>query len=197
MEKELKHINLVRSIKFSILFCIIGIILFIPGLTGGSVYYLVVGAIFIGLTLVITFLLLFKDPLRLIKKYLQRNPNVALEDIEREFNNSQKFGPRIWVGQHWTVFLNGYGAPDIIEHEKMVWAYKYVIRVNGVKRVFLYTYNVDKKFSSIPFKGKNLDDLLKYYYVNFRVLIGYNKEYQKLIKCDFNRLIYLRYNSNN
>lgn len=195
MQEELKRTNVTRYIVISSICIILGSFILITSIRSEVFQPNIfsIGLVLVGAALVIFFLLVFKDPMRFIKNYLLKHPEYKMEDLDIEFKNSQKFGPRVWVGQRWTIFLNPYGAPEIIENEKIVWAYQHNVRVNGIERKFLYAYDTNIMLAKIPMDDINLEALLKLYHIKYGVIVGYNEQYNNMLYSNFNLLLNMRY----
>lgn len=127
-----------------------------------------------------------------IKKYLTKNTQVSLSDIESDFNAAQKVTDKIWVGKRWTIFTEGMYA-KILPNDQIVWAYYYKrTGKNSVSRI--NTYCFDKTVEYIQASESVAEQILGIYQMQQpHIVIGYSKEIQKDFDKDYQKFLQARY----
>lgn len=126
-------------------------------------------------------------------KYLQSNHAASLPAIEADFEAAKRFGKEIWIGKHWTIFISGVHG-HIHDNKDIIWAYYYQRTGKGsVSEVKLY--KKDKTFAEISASEKLSMEILEYYSeTQPHMIIGYNKETEKLYYKNFNDFLEIKYN---
>ena len=129
-----------------------------------------------------------------IRKFLQNNPGVTMEQIEADFQAAQKVSSNIWVGRRFTIYTSGIYA-EILDNSKQVWAYYY--RRTGRNSVSqLRVYNVNKGMNPINCSEAEAKQIMEIYIpVQPQMLFGYDKAWEKLFDKDFQGFLNLRYNA--
>ncbi|WP_313133319.1 DUF6709 family protein [Anaerocolumna sp.] len=127
-------------------------------------------------------------------KYLQNNQTVSLSAIEADFEAAKQFGKEIWIGKNWTIFISGVRG-HIHDNRDIIWAYYYQ-RTGKYSVSEVKLYKKDKTIASIP-AGKKLSmEILEYYgKTQPHMVIGYNKETEKLYQNNFNDFLEIKYNN--
>lgn len=128
-----------------------------------------------------------------IRKFLQNNPGVTMEQIEADFQAAQKVSSNIWVGRRYTIYISGIYA-DILDNSKQVWAYYY--RRTGRNSVSqLRVYSVNKEMTPINCSESDAKKIMEIYIpVQQQMLFGYDKAWEKLYNKDFQGFLNLHYN---
>ncbi|WP_097013954.1 DUF6709 family protein [Anaerocolumna aminovalerica] len=126
-------------------------------------------------------------------KYLQNNQTVSLSAIEADFQAAKMFGKEIWIGKHWTIFISGVHG-HIHANKDIIWAYYYQrTGKSSVSEVKLY--KKDKTITAISASKKLSMEILDYYSnTQPHMIIGYNKETEKLYHKNFTSFLDIKYN---
>lgn len=86
-----------------------------------------------------------------INQYLQKHPEVTMEDLEKEFHEAEQCGKKIWIGENYIFGLSTYGSwpyifpmkeassIEIVERKKRVMIKPFIIYVD----VYSVEYFVD------------------------------------------------------
>jgi|BioPla2DNA2_1021312.scaffolds.fasta_scaffold07454_2 hypothetical protein len=155
------------------------------GYIGGPLLYL--------FSIYLIYVIKTKDCFKVIKQYVIDYPDITMEDLENDFSKAEAMGKRVWVGQRWTFYMNELSFPDVIEHEKIVWAHFYREHYGKNSNGYIYTYNAKKNLVKIPIASRNAKKALKVYSEKMGILVGYSKEYRKMYEEDFEGFLSLRY----
>jgi hypothetical protein len=127
-------------------------------------------------------------------KYLQNNQTVSLSAIEADFEAAKQFGKEIWIGKNWTIFISGVHG-HIHDNKDVIWAYYYQ-RTGKYSVSEVKLYKKDKTVASITASKKLSMEILEYYSeTQPHMVIGYNKETEKLYQKNFNEFLEIRYNN--
>ena len=127
----------------------------------------------------LVFVIAKKDCFKLIKQYVANHPDITMEDIENDFSKAEAMGKRVWVGECWTFYMDTLSLPDVIEHEKIVWAYFHREHHGKTSNGYIYTYDAKKVLIKVPIAHRNAKKALNLYSEKFGILVGYSKEYRK------------------
>lgn len=138
-------------------------------------------------------ILIKKDFLKVIKQYVYDHPDITMQTLESDFNIAQVMGKRVWVGERWTFYMNFFSLPDVVEHEKIVWAYFRIEHWGKTSTIYIYAHDANKVLVKIPIAPRNAKKLLKVYSEKFGILIGYSEKYRQMYEKDFEQFLSLRY----
>lgn len=128
-----------------------------------------------------------------IKKFLDANPSVPESRVDADFASAVVFENDIWVGREWTIYMKGMNG-YLMENRKQVWAY-YFRRTgrNPVSQIRFFDCN--KKNRNIDISNSNYEAMLNAYAEKQpQMLLGYDKEWEKTYKKNFEDFLNLRYN---
>ncbi len=135
-----------------------------------------------------------------IKKYLKKNTNILMEQIETDFLRAELIDKHIWVGQRWTIYLDG-PATKIIDNKSIIWVY-YRERtevINGVTATYrnLILNDRDKEVTMIDISSQKAGSqiLANYRKSQKHIVLGYSNEIQKVYINNFNE--FLKYSNTN
>lgn len=130
---------------------------------------------------------------RAIKKFLEQNPSIPESRMEADFASAVLFQKKIWVGKEWTIYIKGMKA-HLMENRKQVWAY-YFRRTGRNPESKIRFFDRDKKNINIDIPNSQYEEMLKVYEERQpQMLLGYDKEWEKMYKKNFNEFLNLRYN---
>ncbi len=128
-----------------------------------------------------------------VKKYLQENPHISLSQLESDFKSAQNVGNDVYVGNRWTFYVQGHYI-RLIDNKSIVWAYYYQ-RTGKYSASEVRTYNKNKRCTAIPVSSTCADIILQNYSRNQpHIVVGYDKEIEKVFNTDFNTFLSYRYN---
>ncbi len=128
-----------------------------------------------------------------IHKYLQKNTNYSIGEIEADFTGAHTIGKELWIGRKWTVYMCGVKA-QIVKNQDLVWGY-YFRRTgkNYVSQMQLYT--ADKKSIYISLSESLTKDALRYYGEEQpHMIVGYSAELEQAYRKNFQAFLDLKYN---
>lgn len=128
-----------------------------------------------------------------IKNYLDINTTIQESRMEADFASAAVFQDNIWVGRRWTVYMKGMKT-YLMDNRKQVWAYYYQrTGRNPVSQIRFF--DCDKKNKNIDIPNRKYEDMLKVYAENQpQMLLGYDKDWEKMYKKNFEEFLNLRYN---
>ncbi len=130
---------------------------------------------------------------RAIKKFLDANPSIPESRVEADFASAVLFEKKIWVGKEWTIYMKGMKS-YLMENRKQVWAYYYQ-RTGRYSESKIRFFDCDKKNTNIDISHGNYEEMLKAYQERQpQMLLGYDKEWEKMYKKNFSEFLNLRYN---
>ena len=130
---------------------------------------------------------------RAVKKFLDANPSVPESRMEADFASAVLFQKKIWVGREWTIYIKGMKA-YLMENRKQVWAY-YFRRTGRYSVSQIRFFDKDKKNINIDIPNSDYEEMLKAYQDRQpQMLLGYDKDWEKMYKKDFSGFLNLRYN---
>lgn len=128
-----------------------------------------------------------------IHKYLQKNTNYSLGEIEADFTAAHPIGKDVWVGKIWTVYMEGAKA-KILKNQDLVWGY-YFRRTgkNAVSQMQLYT--AEKKSVYINLSEELTKEALRYYGEEQpHMIVGYSEDLERAYQKNFREFLDLKYN---
>jgi len=128
-----------------------------------------------------------------IKKFLEKNSSIPESRIDADFASAVTFENKIWVGKEWTIYMRGMSS-YLMENRKQVWAY-YFRRTgrNSVSQIRFF--DCEKNCKTIDISYSNYEDMLKAYAERQpQMLFGYDKDWEKTYKKQFQDFLNLRYN---
>ncbi len=128
-----------------------------------------------------------------IHKYLQKNTNCSLGEIEADFTTAHPIGKDVWVGKKWTVYMEGPKA-KILKNQDLVWGY-YFRRTgkNSVSQMQLYT--AEKKAVYINLSEALTKEALRYYGEEQpHMIVGYSDDLEHAYQKNFRDFLDLKYN---
>ncbi|MCI8455065.1 MAG: hypothetical protein HFE84_10710 [Lachnospiraceae bacterium] len=128
-----------------------------------------------------------------INKYLQNNPNVSISAIDADFQAAHVIDNDTWIGKNWTVYIRGTSA-DILTNKELIWGY-YFRRTgkNSVSEMRLFTKGGG--CSHISMSESDTKEALQYYAQEQpQMIVGYDKELEKMHKKDFSGFLNIKYN---
>lgn len=154
------------------------------------------GIIFIALGLFFIHRILTLDYLIMIKDYLNKHPQITMNEIENEFNGAIKTGTRVWVGKRWTFYMDEGSLPNLLDNYEIVWAF-FDREDHGKTRTgYIYNYNSQQQLIKVPISKKNSKKVLRMYDENYaHIVTGYNKDLYNKYFNDYNNFLNLRYRS--
>lgn len=130
---------------------------------------------------------------RAIKKFLDENPTIPESRMEADFASAVLFQKKIWVGKEWTVYMKGMKA-YLMENRKQVWAY-YFRRTGRYSVSQIRFFDRDKKNINIDIPHSQYEEILKIYQDKQpQMVLGYDKDWEKMYKKNFDEFLNLRYN---
>lgn len=130
---------------------------------------------------------------RAIKKFLDANPSIQESRMDADFASAVLFQKKIWVGKEWTVYIKGMKA-YLMENRKQVWAYYYQ-RTGRYSVSQIRFFDRDKKNRNIDIPHKMYEEMLKVYQDRQpQMVLGYDKDWEKMYKKNFEEFLNLRYN---
>lgn len=197
MEKKMKRQFVVTYVAIIVTFILIGTLVLgatiseAEGVKNKSGY--ISGPLFYIFAIICVCILIKKDSLKVIKQYVSNHPDIKMQDLENDFNRAHAMGKRVWVGKRWTFYMDFFSLPDVMEHEKIVWAYFHKEHRGKTSAGYIYTYDANKVLVKIPIAHRNAKKTLKIYSEEFGILIGYSKEYLQMYEKDFDQFLSLRY----
>ncbi len=191
LKKQMKQEYIKRFIPPAILCLLLGTVILLFGIIG-SVRYIPIAvassAILLSVGLILLYFITKFDCFRLLKEYLIQNSHFMMEDLEKDFCEAERFGPRFWVGRHWTFYMNELRLPNIIDNKKIIWTY-YQAKSNN--RGYLYVYSRRDKVI-IPIECKYFEEILRLYNKNYtHILIGYSEEREQIFRNDLDQFVNL------
>ncbi len=128
-----------------------------------------------------------------INKYLSKNSDVSMEQIESDFATATKISSTIWIGKRWTYHVNGLSA-QIYENKNLVWGY-YYRRTGKYSESSLRIYDINRKMFTLgATKQEAMDALDVYDKQQPHMVLGYKKELEKMFTKQFQEFLNLRYN---
>lgn len=128
-----------------------------------------------------------------IKKYLDGNQSVSMEQIEADFAAAQAISGTIWVGRRWTYHVAGLTA-GILENRSLVWGY-YYRRTGRYSESTLRLYDINRKMHGLTASEKEAMAALDVYERQQpQMVLGYKKELEKMYQKDYQNFLNLRYN---
>lgn len=130
---------------------------------------------------------------RSIKKFLDTNPSIPESRMDADFASAVLFQKKIWVGKEWTIYIKGMKS-YLMENRKQVWVYYYQ-RTGRYSVSQIRFFDRDKKNTNIDIPNSSYEEMLGVYQNNQpQMLLGYDKEWEKMYKKNFNEFLNLRYN---
>ena len=130
---------------------------------------------------------------RAVKKFLDANPSIPESRMEADFASAVLFEKKIWVGKEWTIYIKGMKS-YLMENRKQVWAYYYQ-RTGRYAESKIRFFDCDKKNTNIDIPHSKYEEMLKAYQERQpQMLLGYDKEWEKMYKKNFSEFLNLRYN---
>ena len=128
-----------------------------------------------------------------LKKYLEANPTVTMENLEADFASATAVSGNIWVGRRWTFRIAGIYA-DLLENKNLVWGY-YYYRSGRHSESALRLYDINQHEHSLNAAEKQATAALNIYKQQQpHMVIGYQKDLEQLYRKDFQGFLNLRYN---
>jgi hypothetical protein len=128
-----------------------------------------------------------------VKKYLRRNPQVTMEQLECEFAMATQAHSGAWLGQTHLFMISG-SRFYILDNKDIVWAY-YYCRSGQYSISQLRVFKADKKMTAINMSRSEVMAVLECMADRLpHVMLGYDKELDKKFKRDFQGFLELRYN---
>jgi len=128
-----------------------------------------------------------------VAKLLRANPTLPESRLDADFASATVFENKIWIGRNWTFYIKGMKT-YVMENRKQVWAY-YFERTgrNPVSQIRFFDCN--KKNTNIDITNKNYESMLKVYQdTQPQMILGYNKEWEKMYRKNFEDFKNLHYN---
>ena len=127
-----------------------------------------------------------------IEKYLEQNPTISIQRMESDFAASEKVGKDVWVGREWTIFMYRTYA-SLITNKDLIWAY-YFQRTGKYAQSKVKTFNTKKQEVEIDVSEKLAKIILNNYVTNQpHIVVGYNKDLEKLFNKDLNAFLTIKY----
>lgn len=200
MENQLKRQYFIVYIFLIIFSIFMGGVLLYGGLSNSFQYPMVGnigGILMIVLGLFFLYRLLTMDHLIMIKDYINKNPQITMKDIENDFNQTIKFGSRVWLGSRWTFYMDEGGLPNILENYDIIWAYFHREHHGKTSAGYIYIYNTLQELIKVPISKKNAKLLLQEYENNYsHIVTGYSNELNNLYSKEYDSFLKLRYRNN-
>lgn len=129
-----------------------------------------------------------------IKKYLDNNPSYSMQHMESDFLAAEKISDDVWVGRQWTIHIEGTKA-CVVTNKELVWAYYYK-RTGKHAESKIKAFNTKKSMKVINVSEKNAMKILDIYGNHHaQMVVGYDKELEKLYNKDFNSFLNIKYNA--
>lgn len=127
-----------------------------------------------------------------IQKFLDLNTTIQESRMEADFASAVAFQNNIWVGRRWTIYMKGMKS-YLMDNRRQVWAYYYQrTGRNPVSQIRFF--DCDKKNRNIDIPNRKYEDMLKVYAENQpQMLLGYDKDWEKMYKKNFEEFLNLRY----
>lgn len=200
MENKLKKQYLIIHVCMVILFLLFGILFTYCGITAqveNPWVMLVFGPVFLVLGVFFIYQIVTLDYLCLIKEYLKQHPETTMEVVENDFKVSTKSGPRVWVGIHWTFYIDSDGIPNLLDNNEILWAYFDVEWKGKTRNGYIYIFNIKREMAKVPISKNNSKKVLSLYEEKYsHIVIGYSKEVYDMFWNDFDKFLNIRYQNN-
>lgn len=133
------------------------------------------------------------DCFHLLKDFIYKNPQYTMEDLEDEFQTAEDFGKRVWVGDHFTFFINHFRLPSVVENDKIIWMYYQSVSKYNRNKGYIWVYSSHNKMI-IPIKYKYAMALLQSYSMKYpHIVLGYSKELEEMFHNDIQKFMNLRF----
>ncbi|MBQ9120530.1 MAG: hypothetical protein IJY09_10855 [Lachnospiraceae bacterium] len=132
-------------------------------------------------------------PNKKLKKFLDANMTVREDQIDTDMRGAVKVGANVWAGKQYTVYLVS-STIRVLVNKNLVWAYYYKrTGRNAVSQV--RTFNKDKKMVVINLSEALSKQLLAAYAeMQPQMVLGYDRDLEKMYNKDFTGFLNLRYN---
>lgn len=164
------------------------------GLLASEVWVAMMGVLVYGFGLwfvIVLIMMLSKEPVRKINKFMKKN-GIVESEADADFA-SAKIIKNVYVGRKYTFFIGACNW-DMFKNTDLVWAYYY--RRTGryaVSRINAYHYN--KKASYINLSRAVAEEVLEYYaQILPQIIVGYSADLEKEYMKNFNTFLSHRYN---
>lgn len=128
-----------------------------------------------------------------IKTYLDLHPTTSSYKIESDFNAATLIGDKIWLGDSFTIYMEGIYA-RILTNSDLVWAY-YFKRNGKNSQSLIKTFDFNKKQVNINIREKDSTIILDHYNNKLpQIIVGYDKELENTFKNNFQTFLSFKYN---
>ncbi len=166
----------------------------IGGLNAPLFWAVNAGAVALLLFAILSLLGLFSNAyIKNIHQYLQKDNTTSMAAIEADFNQARVIAKNVWVGQKWTIYMDGAKA-KILANKDLIWGYYYSrTGRNSVSEMRLYT--TAKKLYHISLSEKDTQEILKIYAAEQpQMVVGYTSELEKMYNKNYNGFLDIKYN---
>ena len=159
------------------------------------IVYLLSAAAGITLLIMILFILgyLRGNHDKYVKKFLEENQKYSESALEIEFGGAQKIGKNVWASKRFTFYQKG-AFIRILINENLVWAY-YFYRTGKNSQSLVRTFDINQKQVDINLNKVYSEQLLRHYLdTQPHIVLGFDKELQKIYKNDYKEFLDIKYN---
>lgn len=159
-----------------------------------SVYLLSILALIAVVIAIINLIFIFTGKYKSgVDKYLKKNPQTSLNELDSEFSMAVQAYKKGWVGMQHIFVITG-SRVEILDNKDLVWCY-YYHRSGRYSVSQLRCFTVNKKMIALDMSKSDAMAMMECMESRLtHVLLGYDAEYEKMYKKDFQGFLNIRYN---
>lgn len=127
---------------------------------------------------------------RQVKAYLQKNPDIRMEDMEQDFAQAEQIGS-FWIGRRWTF---GHKLTDaFLENQSVIWVHSCTESNRKTTTTYLLWEFLDGTYEKVSMSEKRCKEMMEFYSRFPHIVVGNSPDYAYLLKNNKEEFLNLKY----